>query len=172
MKPETFLPKAVKILEKLDLSMDYEDLITSIFDKVKNMGVMVVTYNPGKELIRARPMEDGEKRFTMIKDFSFKPQHLNYRYQRASTPNRTMFYASTIRDNPRPGEIDIARVIGLAESIPWIRDKSNSGLMIIAYGNWVTHEPLELIAIVNNKGFHEVNSFAKEIYEKLIHNLL
>lgn len=135
------------------------------------MGLMIVTFGKDKSLIRARPMLPGEQRFNTKDDFSFKPQWLNTTYQRASTPNRTMFYASTIREDLPQGEFDSARVIGLAESMPWIRDKSVSGLRKIAYGKWSTHEPLNLVAIVNKTGYHEVNSFSKEIYNAFISNI-
>ncbi|WP_194775287.1 hypothetical protein [Pararhodonellum marinum] len=171
MKPEIYLPKAVKILGRLDLTRNYEEVIRSVFDHVKNVGTMVVTYNAGKGILRARPMGDGEPRFSTVSDFSFKPQHLNREFQRASTPRRTMFYGSTVREGLKPGEIDTPRLITLAESMPWIRDKTLSGIKKIAYGKWITQEPLELLAIVNNKGFHGVNSFSEEVYQAFLNNL-
>jgi hypothetical protein len=171
MKPEIYLPKAVDILGRLDLDRNYEEVIRSVFDHVKNVGTMVVTYNPGKSIIRARPMGDAEPRFTKAADFSFKPQHLNWEFQRASTPNRTMFYGATVRKGLKDGEIDIARLIALAESMPWIRDKSVSGVKKLAYGKWISKEPLQLLAVVNNKGFHGVNSFAEEVYQAFIKDL-
>lgn len=171
MKPEIYLPKAVKILSGLDLTRNYEEVIRSVFDHVKNVGTMVVTYNPGKGILRARPMGEGEPRFSTVSDFSFKPQHLNREFQRASTPRRTMFYGSTVREGLKSGEIDSPRLISIAESIPWIRDKTISGIRKIAYGKWITQKPLELLAIVNNKGFHGVNSFAEEVYQAFLKNL-
>ncbi|GHB24501.1 hypothetical protein [Mongoliitalea lutea] len=171
MKPEIYLPKAVKILSRLDLTRNYEEVIRSVFDHVKNVGTMVVTYNAGKGILRARPMGDGEPRFSTVSDFSFKPQHLNREFQRASTPRRTMFYGSTVREGLKPGEIDTPRLITLAESMPWIRDKTVSGIKKIAYGKWITQEPLELLAIANNKGFHGVNSFSEEVYQAFLNNL-
>ncbi|WP_158857435.1 hypothetical protein [Lunatibacter salilacus] len=52
MKPEIYLPKAVKMLSRLDLTRNYEEVIRSVFDHVKNVGTMVVTYNAGKGILR------------------------------------------------------------------------------------------------------------------------
>lgn len=171
MKPEIYLPKAVKVLTGLDLTRNYEEVIRSVFDHVKNVGTMVVTYNPGKSIIRARPMGDAESRFTKASDFSFKPQDLNKEFQRASTPNRTMFYGATVREGLKTNEIDSPRLITLAESMPWIRNKSVSGVKRLAYGKWISKDPLQLLAVVNHRGFHGVNSFAEEVYEAFLKNL-
>lgn len=171
MKPEIYLPKAVKILQNLNLEYINEEIIRYVLKGVVGLGTMVVTYNPGKGILRARPMGDGESRFSTVSDFSFKPQHLNREFQRASTPSRTMFYGSTVREGLKTGEIDTARVIALAESMPWIRDKTVSGIRKIAYGKWINQEPLELLAIVNNKGFHGVNSFSEEVYQGFLKSL-
>lgn len=71
MNPQNYLPKAVKILSRLDLTRNYDEVIRSVFDQVFNVGTLVVTYNPGKSIIRARPMGKAEPRFTKAADFSF-----------------------------------------------------------------------------------------------------
>lgn len=162
------LEKIEKILNQLDLTLDYGEVIHQLLSNLGFIGVMKVTFGEGKPLIRARPMLPSESRFKTKDDFSFKPQRFNKTFQRASTPNRTMFYASTVRENLPPWEFDKTRIIGLAESMPWIRDKSLSGLRKIAYGKWLVHEPIYLIAIVNKTGYHNVNSFSREIYSHFL----
>lgn len=159
------LKKAISILEKLDLSLNYTELITSIFKNSWALPAFGVNFPRGEELIRARPMGINEKRFGMKDDFSFKPQDFNQTFQRASTPNRTMFYAASNRGGVSVKELFLARIIGLAESMEWIRNKSESGIRKIAYGKWISDEPLNLISIVNQTSYHEKNPFVKAVYD-------
>lgn len=159
------LKKAISILETLDLSLDYTELITSIFKNSWALPAFGVNFPCGEEFIRARPMGINEKRFHMKDDFSFKPQDFNQTFQRASTPNRTMFYAASNRAEVSVKDLFSARIIGLAESMEWIRNKNQTGIRKIAYGKWISDEPLNLMAIVNQTNYHEINPFVKAVYD-------
>lgn len=130
------LKKAISILQNLDLLKDYSEVIVSVFKNSWALPVFGVNFQPGEEFIRARPMGIYESRFTKKDDFSFKPQEYNKSFQRASTPNRTMFYAASNRDKLSPKDLFSARLVSLAESMEWVRNKQESGIRKIAYGKW------------------------------------
>ena len=77
-------------LKQLDLSTYPKDEIMSLFNQVGKIGYVIVTFHRGKSVMRARLNYNGE-RFEKKSDYSFKPQNFNKTYQRASTPNQTMF---------------------------------------------------------------------------------
>jgi hypothetical protein len=125
---------------------------------------MVVTLNVGKSLMRARPNYNGE-RFSKKSDFSYKPEELNETYQRASTPYQTMFYATSIPEKVEKGELDNARIIGVAETIPMLRNREQSGYQKISFGRWYVEEDIKLIAIVHEKNFYKESSYTRELFE-------
>lgn len=101
---------------------------------------------------------------------SFKPQIFNKTYQRASTPNQTMFYASFLPVIPTPLEFN-TRIIGALESLPWLRDKTSSGYKRITFGKWIAEEDLNLFAIICKDEFYSENDYTKELvdaYENFI----
>jgi ABC-type antimicrobial peptide transport system permease subunit len=103
-------------LKKLDLSSYPGNQIRSLVSKFGFIASMVVNYNPGKSVIRARPYDEGV-RFKLKNDLLYKPQEFNKTYQRASTPYDTMLYAIAVPDEPKLGELDNMRIIGIAETI-------------------------------------------------------
>lgn len=152
----------IEQLKNLDLSTYPKDEILSLFKQVGKIGHVVITFHKGKSVMRARPNYNGE-RFERKNDYSFKPQECNITYQRASTPKQTMFYATTIPDTLLPGELDNMRVIGLAETIPMLREKSKSGYQKISFGKWVVHDDIHLLAIVQKDSYAKESSYTKEL---------
>lgn len=151
-------------LKNLDLSKYPENEIRNLLNKFGIIASMRVNYNRGKSVMRARP-HDENIRFSTKKDLSFKPQEFNKTYQRASTPYETMFYATAIPDEPKPDELNSMRVIGIAETIPMMRDLTKSGFQKISFGRWIVKESLTLLAIVHKESYYDENSFTKELVE-------
>lgn len=152
----------IEQLKSLDLSTYPKDEILSLFKQVGKIGHVVVTFHRGKSVMRARPNYNGE-RFEKKSDYSFKPQEYNTTYQRASTPNQTVFYATAIPETLQPGELDNMRVIGVAETIPMLRDKTKSGYQKVSFGRWYVHEDIHLLAIVQKDKYAEESSYTKEL---------
>lgn len=147
-------------IKDLDLSTYPYAEIKDLLNQVGVIGHIVVTYNKGKIIMRARPNLKGE-RFKNSKELSFKPQHFNKTYQRASTPYNTVFYGCTLPDNPE-SEIN-ERIIGTVESMPWVRDRTTSGYKKITYGKWGVNESINLIGIFHKKDYYEQSNFTKEL---------
>jgi len=150
--------------KNLALSTYPENEIRELFNKVGNIASVVVTFHSGKTVIRARPNYNGE-RFSKKSDFSFKPQKLNKTYQRASTPNQTMFYATSIPDKIEKGELDNMRIVGVLETIPMFRDKdkNQSGYQKISFGRWYVEEDINLVAIVHENSYYKESSYTREL---------
>ena len=161
----------IESLKKLDLSTYPKDEITSLLKQVGEICYIPVSFYRGKIVIRARPYLDGEQRFEKKKDYSFKPQEFNLKYQRASTPKQTMFYATAIPDNPQSGELYNLRVIGAVETIPMLRDTITSGYQKIAFGKWEVCKDIHLLAIIQKDKYVEASRYTKELsdyYQKFI----
>lgn len=148
----------------LDLSTYPKKEIEDLIKKVGNIGYIIVTFHKGKSVMRARPNYDGE-RFSKKSDFSFKPQNLNKTYQRASTPNQTMFYATSIPEKIEKGELDNMRVVGVAETIQMMRDKTKSGYQKISFGRWYVEEDIDLLAIIHKDTYLKESSYTRELVE-------
>jgi len=121
------IQEVIKGLREIDLTMYAEQEIRILLSNIGVMASMSVTFHRGKSLMRARPNENENVRYSKKADFSFKPQEYNKTYQRASTPHQTIFYETAVPEKLNQGELDNMRVIGVAETIPMLRDKEKSG---------------------------------------------
>ena len=113
--------------------------------------------------MRARPNYNGEN-FIKSSEYSYKPQEFNKKYQRASTPNMTMFYGCLMPDKPESGEID-PRVIGAFEALPWLRDRTTKGFQKISYGRWVVKSDINVLAIVQHESYYQESSYTRELVD-------
>lgn len=164
LKSTMEIKEIIERFQKLDLSSYPKEDILTLFKQVGNIGYVIVTFHKGKPLMRARPNYNNE-RFEKKSDYSFKPKEYNTTYQRASTPNQTMFYATAVPDKIPVGELNNMRVIGVAETIPLLRDKTKSGYQKISFGRWQVYEDINLLAIVQNDKYASESSYTKELSE-------
>lgn len=158
------IDEVINGLKKLDLSIYPEKEIRQLLNNIGAMASTVVTYAPGKCVMRARLNKDDE-RFSKKADFSFRPQKCNKTFQRASTPYKTMFYATAIPDKIKDGELDNMRIIGVAETIPMLKNNTKSGYQKISFGKWFVEEKLNLLAIIHKNTYYHESSFTKELVE-------
>ena len=77
------IEKVIEQFKQLDLSKYPYAEIKDLFNKVGQVGAVIVTFHKGKSVMRARPNGENE-RFEKKSDLSFKPQRFNKTYQRAS----------------------------------------------------------------------------------------
>lgn len=160
----TEISQALEGLSKLDLSKYPYDETKKLISQLGKFGCILVTLHQGKTIMRARPNFNGE-RFISKCQLTYKPQQFNKTYQRASTPNRTMFYASMVPETIQSGELDNTRVIGAFEALPWLRDKTKKGFQMISYGRWLVTKDINLIAIVQHESFYNESSYTRELVE-------
>lgn len=153
----------VESLRKIDLSKRPEKEIKEELNKISSLPFMITTFNSPKEIERAVPNTEKEPVFNTASRLSYKPQEYNTDFQRASTPNNTMFYGSVIPTDLSKEEICNARIIGAAESCDLIRDETKrDDEKLITFGKWRVKEPLELVTIVDPNKQYKVK-YLKEL---------
>jgi hypothetical protein len=85
-------------LKALDLKEADPNHIWELVNQIGPLPIMRSEYKRGKIFERALNNKDGEPDFHQVSRMSFKPAHLNTGFQRASTPESTMFYGSVLKD--------------------------------------------------------------------------
>jgi hypothetical protein len=151
----------LKAIQSLDLSTYPYEKLKGLIASIGKSGGVVNTLHAGKTILRARPNYKGE-RFNKISEIGYKPAEWNKTYQRASTPYNTMFYGSTISENATQEELQIARIIGVFEAVPFIKDPKSEGEQIITYSKWRVVKDIQLVSIIHHKDFKRENSYAAE----------
>lgn len=140
--------EAIEGLRALTLSESNYDEVKVLINQFGPFGLIDMPLNPGVNLIRARPhRNDVEEHFTTRAELSYKPQEFNTTYQRASTPNRTMFYAGVIPDEIHDGENVNGRAVATLESSSLMRGKQTDGEQIVTFSRWMVTKPISLIGI-------------------------
>ena len=153
---------AIDNLKALDLSQYPSSSINELFKAFGKVGAINYQLHAKKKILRARP-EDDQWPYLTRAAHSFKPQKFNKSYQRASTPNSTMFYGSIIPEELDNGDLDIERMIVTTEASPWIRKKESCGVTKIAYSRWEVIEDINMIAVLQNKNFYDASSHTRKV---------
>src|SRR6185436_10896429 len=99
-------------------------------------GIISMILHKGKVLIRARPNGDRQT-FSTRSELSYTPSKFNTRYQRASTPSQTMFYAGTIPNDIPANELNNARFIAALEASHLLRTVGHEGEQRITFSKWI-----------------------------------
>lgn len=115
-------------------ALDLENIgIVELEAKIRSVGrVGIVGYNllTGSSILRARP-EDEYVEYKHISELSYKPQEYNVQFQRASTPNRTMFYGCpfvTELYGERDDDAALPRVTAMMEALENARPLNSRGV--------------------------------------------
>jgi hypothetical protein len=156
--------QVIEQLIKSIFTADRHEEIRGLLSSLGRFAFIESTLHPGNEFIRARVLRN-EETIAKVQDLSFKPQQFNKTYQRASTPNKTMFYASLLQPDFQPqGFKAMARAVGLLETLPAMRDKQSKGIWKMAYGKWTNIKDLKLAAICYKKDFSLKNPRTEFLY--------
>lgn len=155
------IERKIKLIKELDLvSYPYEDIVQLINSVTVGIPIMTVIIPKGKRLVRSRLNED-INRFNEIGELSFVPHDKNKKYARASTPNNTMFYASTSAPNQNIKLYETE--ITFYETVAFLNNSESSGYAKITYGNWFPKEDLTLLAIIPYTKEYEKKNFIGEM---------
>ena len=152
-------------LKNLDLSTYPNKEIRTLLGEIGRFSTLELYFHRGREVMRARVNENEEIRYRKKSDLSYKPQQFNITYQRASTPNRTMFYASCLSENPNDNEIQTMRIPCILESIPEMRDNNSSFFKKISLGIWEVIDDLKLFPIILNESYYKKTFFLKDLVD-------
>lgn len=153
--------------KSLDLSKYPQGQIEQIFRKIRKLPIHETTFHAGMVIHRARPNDNGDN-FRKRKDLSYKPQEFNKTYQRASTPNRTMFYGAVIPTENLEYELDSERVIAASEASYLLRNPNEfkNGEQKIVYGKWRIISDCKLATILSSDANKNVTPYSKKCSER------
>lgn len=160
----------LKRLESLDLKSYPKDEIKELLTGLGKVGVIITSLHDGKRILRARINED-KKQFKSLSELSFKPQEFNTTYQRASTPQSTMFYGSIVPEILGKTEPDTARITTLYELSEFVRAIDTIGTQKITFSVWEVCSDVELLSLVHYKNFQRPTELSKKLqndYDKFI----
>lgn len=156
---------AIQRLKQIDSSNYPVDEIIYQIGKLGRFGLLKQTLHKGMILLRGRPEANS---YQLRKDLSYKPQEFNKTYQRASTPNKTMFYGVAISQEELEGKPSwFPRLVTALEASTIIRDDAD-GIEPLTYSQWVVTEDIHLLAICYYQNFPIVNQHTRSLYESFV----
>ena len=158
-------------LNKLNL-IDYPtEEITKILNSIGPMALMTTDYRPPKVIERAVNNTKEEPEFNTTSRISYKPAKFNTEFQRASTPNNTMFYGAVLSEKMSDEEITNARIIGACEVTELIRNRElKNGESDITFGKWIVRDKISLATIFDPSLDYKID-YINEIKENYLLNL-
>lgn len=157
------MKEIIDAFEKLDLSTTPKKEIDEIISRIKLLPAAITDFDSGKIIHRARKIKKGENLST-VEQLSYTPSEFNTTYQRASTPEQTMFYGAVIPEVEGENEINLERIIGACETSSFLRDtNSPDGEEIIVFGKWRVKQKTSLFSIINPEIENNQIEFFKEM---------
>lgn len=149
-------------LSSLDLSTYPIDEIMSCFEQSGHICYSSISLTPEYEICRARQNETDESFYSKCQ-LTYKPSQFNNSYQRASTPNMTMFYGSFLSPLIEDNKLADIRFITAFETMPWLRDKSSKGIRKVTFSNWIVKKPIKLIAVIQCDKLNKKCNYSKKM---------
>ncbi|MGF7138317.1 hypothetical protein [Roseimarinus sediminis] len=156
--------RIIEELKNIDLNEVPIEYIKEKLIEFGKFGVMTTTLHAGKRIIRVRPSENTS--FKTISELSYKPQILNTTYQRASTPNMTMFYGAIVPEILGKSEPTTARITTLYEVSNFVRDSETMGEKKFTFSAWDVIEDVTLISLIHHKNFERPTKLSIELQQK------
>lgn len=149
MNKKTEMKDIIDAFKKLDLSTSPIKEVEEIISRIGQLPVAITDFDSGKIIHRARKIKKGEN-LTSVEQLSFTPNKHNTTYQRASTPQQTMFYGAVIPEVEGENEISLERIVGACETSNFLRDtNAPDGEEIIVFGKWRVKKKTSLLSIIN-----------------------
>jgi hypothetical protein len=140
--------------------------VTEVQELIRRLGknvFLIFTLHYGKVLTRARPGNG----YTHVSELTYLPQDKNKKYQRASTPNRTMFYGTIVQDGE---SLETTRMIAACECSSLLRGgKDTKGIESITYGRWSVIRDINLVVILSEDVYADApnNPLLQELQDAL-----
>jgi len=161
-------------LSKLDLSTEPVDQVRDYINQIGATAGVGYTLHKDFPVFRARPNETDDEIFSKRSELSYKPEEKNTTFQRASTPNKTMFYGSILP--PEIGEDDInnARFTACLEASKTYRNNLFQSNEKITFSRWEVKEDINLLIILpalrNDNGDSFLRNMNSALAEAMSHD--
>lgn len=164
----------VEALKSLDLSIaPVEEILQYFVEMDEILPVVVLTLHPGRIIIRGQKY-DSSADYMDKSRHSYKPQSLNTTYQRASTPQQTMFYGAVTplhRFGDKPNEPN-ARQIIITEIGKTYSGEAEEETLV--FSSWVVKQEINLVGIVQSNEYMDPSnlvSYLQKEYKKKFESL-
>jgi ribosomal small subunit protein bTHX len=154
---------ALRKIRSLKLSKYPENQIKQAITELGKVGIVIMTLHQGKSIMRLRPNKTEQETFSQKSELSYKPQRFNTTYQRASSPNNTMFYGCVVPEKIGNGEIENARITAVLEASSSYRNNVKKGIEKLTFSRWIVTRDIPLIAVVHHKDFVKKTGHATEL---------
>lgn len=153
--------KVIEELSQLPLEKGSELKVKELLQKLflDGVGLIMRYLHQGETIIRSR-INNCEKSFSCANELTYVPQHKNKEYQRASTPNQTMFYGTINVDDKQPSRE--SQLISLVENCKWLVDENSNGFQVITSGIWKVKKDIPYILIIPKEDFLKCNPKLQE----------
>lgn len=160
------IEEIISQLQDLDKAKYPKTEIQEFMREVGSVCDIVVHFKEGTPIMRGRPNKPTE-RFENKSDYSFKPKCCNKTFQRASTPENTMFYG-VVPNIKNINNITTDELLGMRLSV--ICELFHNGLNTeetpkISFGRWRVKkgEKLNVLAIIQEEKYKESNELLPEL---------
>jgi hypothetical protein len=148
------ISEIIQQIKDLDLSGYPYFQIQELIRSLGTTSFFVFTLHKGKIITRAR--EGGN--YLNKNEISYPPVEKCKDCQRASIPNKTMFYGTIVQEKQPLKE---TRMLAASESSSLLRNGIDSvGFKKITFGRWSVIKDINLIVIVDEHNFNEVSNNA------------
>jgi len=164
----------IKELKELDLKSATQTHVEFILSKIRKLPFFKHIIPSDSFFTRARPLNEGEN-FSTNEDLRYLPQWKNGKFQRASTPNGTMFYGVFIPNENINTESDKPRAIVACEAVDFMRNPKpqESAEATLVYGKWRTLKECKLAVILSLDETQNNNPYSiqtSQVYRNWIEN--
>lgn len=153
--------------KQLELKIYPHKEIKSLITKIGGFPITCEGLYIGEEIIRARRNISNES-YLYRKDLSYVPKEFNNKYQRASTPNKTMFYGCPLKRmhlrKPKDLDINDLLLISCLEVSNLLKTDAD-GEERITFSRWAVTKTIKLCAMYCHKEFIVDDSHENEIYK-------
>jgi len=141
-------------ISRLDLSSYPSELLANYIDSIGTTVQIENTFEIGTHILRARPNSRLDERFTTRDQLSYKPEKYNNSFQRASTPNKTMFYGSFKPNYIGTSDIDSPRLTATLEASDTFRNNRFISNERVTFSKWEVIKPIRTLIVLNPANFN------------------
>ena len=157
------LYKVLNKLSRLDLKSYPVKEIETYLNEIGTTAQIGYTLHPGNSILRARPNNDDAEIFKTRSQLKYRPEEFNTTFQRASTPNETMFYGSVVPEQMASTDIDNARAIACFEAASTFRNNFFSSIEKISFSRWEVIQDINLVMVAYSPNFLRQGSILTEL---------
>jgi hypothetical protein len=163
---------SIRLLNKIIPNDNLKNLIRfHIINIIKGLPILEITLHPQKRIMRTvSNYLDGNISFFDINQLNHKPSKFNNNYQRASTPNMTMFYGSYLPEEQFKGIVYDHQLTGSTEAIKMIRQNTN-GEEKVTYTQWIVTKDIRLCGIFFSKKYRNTNDYLNLLSQNFLKNI-